>query len=150
MILALVDSSAVAGHYKKNPLKIESANLSQVGFIVNGGNLPSRHLQFSPGGGFERDGYLSLLETTGLMFQNSSLIFDPDHWDKGFALMAFSFEPDLGHSSCLTRRRTGVVGLDMRFHAALPSTMTLICIYYRDSILEIDSRRNPYLPYKRV
>ena len=150
VILALVDSAAVAGHYKKNPLKIESANLSQVGFVVNGENLPSRPLQFSPGDGFERDGYLSLLETTGLMFQNSSLMFDPDHWDKGFALMAFSFEPDLGHSSCLSRRRTGVVGLDMRFHAALPSTMTLICVYYRDSILEIDSRRNPFLPYKRV
>ena len=149
-ILALVDSAAIAGNYKKNPLKIEAANLNQVGFIVNGENLPSRPLQFSPGDGFERDGYLSLLETTGLMFQNTSLIFDPDHWAKGFALMAFSFEPDLGHSSCLSRRRTGVVGLDMRFHVALPSTMTLICVYYRDSILEIDSRRNPFLPYKRV
>ncbi|GAU89849.1 hypothetical protein RvY_02351 [Ramazzottius varieornatus] len=78
VILALVDSAAIAGHYKKNPLKVESANLSQVGFIVNSENLPSRPLQFTPGNGFERDGYLSLLETTGLMFQNSSLLFDPD------------------------------------------------------------------------
>ena len=150
VILALVDSAVIAGSYKKNPLKIESANLSQVGFVVNGENLPSRPLQFSAGDSFERDGYMSLLETTGLMFQNTSLMFDPDHWTKGFALMAFSFEPDLGHAACLSRRRTGVVGLDIRFHAALPSTTTLICVYYRDTVLEIDSRRNPFLPYKRV
>ncbi|GAV09665.1 hypothetical protein RvY_19167 [Ramazzottius varieornatus] len=46
VILALVDSAAIAGHYKKNPLETESANLSQVGFIVSGENLPSRPLQF--------------------------------------------------------------------------------------------------------
>ncbi|GAU87224.1 hypothetical protein RvY_00107 [Ramazzottius varieornatus] len=97
VILALVDSAAIAGHYKKNPLKVESVSLSQVGFIVNGENLPSRPLQFTPGNGFERDGYLSLLETTGLILARN-------------------------HDAHL----------------------------YRDSILEIDQRRNPFLPYKHV
>ena len=149
VIVALVDNQAIAGHYGKNPFKIQHCDISQIGFIVNGDNLPGRPLQFSAGDN-GRDGYLSLLESAGLMFQNTSLLFDADDWPNGFALMAFSFEPDLGQSGCLSRRRTGVVGLDIRFGSALPTTMTLICIYYRDSILEIDLRRNAFLPYKRV
>ena len=84
------------------------------------------------------------------MFQNTSLLFDADDWPNGFTLMAFSFEPDLRQIGCLSRCRTGVVGLYIRFASALPTTMTLICISYRDGILEIDSRRNAFLFHKRV
>jgi hypothetical protein len=153
VVVGIVNSQALAGSYVKSPYKVEHAGISQIGFTVNGESIPGRPIQFLPNeplASSYRDGYLSLLDTAGLTFKNSSLLFEADDWPSGYSFFAFSFEPDLGHAGCLSRRKQGLVGLDVRFSAGLTSTMELVIIYYRDSCLEIDSRRNAYLPYKRT
>ncbi len=148
LILSLVESKAIIGDLKLNPYNFQVGDLNQISVYVNGDPIPYKQLQIRSNN--TRDGYLSLLETTGCLFKNTSLQFKSSEWAKGFGLYGFLLEPEHSDGSCTNARKRGVVEISLHFSKATTKAYSLIVFYTRDAVVEIDAHRNVFLPLKRI
>ena len=149
LLVAFVDSRAVGGNLQLNPYKFQHLNIAQIVTYVNSEPLPSKTLQLDLTQHDSRDAYLSLLETTGMLHKNASLMFSEKAWRGGYSIFGFNLEPDVGDGSCLNVPKKGILGLSCTFAAPTTATYSVLIYYNKDGLIEIDSRRNIFLPYKR-
>lgn len=87
IVVRFVDSRAVAGHFKHNPYEIEHLNVAQIVKYANAEPVPSKPLLVAPAPGSFRDGYLSLLEATRILFKNGSQSFQSFDWPLEYSLL---------------------------------------------------------------
>lgn len=143
IFLGLVDFQAVAGHVKH-------LHITQIVTYINSEAILSKPLQLSPATGNYRDGYISLLKTTGILFKGASLLFSSADWPLGYSFFGFNLEPNVGDASCVNFTRKVVLGISCTF--AIPTTATYsVVIYYNlNAMTEIYARRNICCPYRRM
>ncbi len=146
--MGLVDAIAALGDFALSSYNFQLADVYQASVYVNGDPIPYKSVLIRNAD--YRDGYLSLLETTGYLFRNDRPSFTSTSWPSGFALYGFQLEPDHPDGSCTSLRKSGVVEISIQFSKATTKSYSIIVYSTRDSVVEIDSRRNVFLPLKRL
>ena len=144
IIVGMVANAAFNGSYGTNPFHFETFGLNFASFHVDGQQIPG--VMLTPD--FESGEYIRVFHTlfsgTGIHYSDSGNEISREDYDKGYALMALDFTPDLeahikSHWSLV---RHGSLRLEVRFQNALPAPVTIITYAEFDNIIEIDRNRS--------
>lgn len=104
--------------------------------------ISSKPLEFLLATGNYGDGYLSVLETTGILFENESPPFPSADWLLGHSLLGFNLIPDASDASSVNVIKKGVHGISCRFAILTRATYSIIIYYNQNAINETDALWN--------
>ena len=147
LVITLVDSAAFAGDVTKNPFNFHHFNLSSLCAYVDGERYPNRPIQPDFGNNDTVEAYQSLYNGTGMRDDNRGLYFDRDMYEKGYTMYLIQLSPGEPDSMAYDLTQRGNVRLEMKFKAALPSTVTALVYAEYDDQMEIDRDRNVMMDY---
>jgi len=121
--------------------------VNYLALYVNGEMVPSR--PYTPNftsGHYIRD-YTSLFRGTGVLYSDKTIDISRSEYANGYTLWVFDLTPDQANSRCISPQRTGTVRLELKFAAALASTINVVCYAEFESLIEIVKYRNVIAPY---
>ena len=132
LIVAFLDSAAVAGTYATNPFNFKNYGLNRIGLYVDnvpvGGN-PLRLNYDASSGQTVLPAYDSMFDIMRKWMQDSGNQLERDDIANGYALYCFDIEPRISsHENYLTLLKQGNTRIEAQFSKALPNTVT--CIAY--------------------
>lgn len=144
IIMGFVNNKAFNGDRKMNPFNFQHYKINYLSLYVDGRQIPSKPLQpdFTKNSLYV-DSYHTLFSGTGIHFLNEGNNITRMDYPNGYCLFAFDLTPDLSANSNTHWNliRHGSVRLEIRFDAALSSTINCIIYAEYENILEIDSSR---------
>lgn len=144
IILGFVYNKAFNGDKTLNPFNFQNTAINYLSLYVDGQQIPGKPLQPEFGANDTWvQSYHTLFSGTGIHFQNEGLGIDRESYARGYCLFAFDLTPDLS-ANCFTHWnlvRHGSVRIEVRFGAALTTTMNCIVYAEYDNVIEIDSAR---------
>jgi len=79
--------------------------------------------------------------------KDENLDISREDYPGGYAIYAYDLSPDLSDSGHFNLQREGSVRVDIKFAAALPNTVNVVCYAEFDSVIEIDRHRNIIFNY---
>lgn len=146
LVVAFVDSVAVAGTYSTNPFNFKNYELNRIGLYVDnipiGGN-PLR-LNFDASSGQTiLPAFNSMFEVMGKWMQDSGNQIERDDVGQGYALYCFDVEPRItSQESYTTLLKQGNTRIEGQFSKALPNTVTCIVYATFPALFKITSSRD--------
>lgn len=142
VVIAMVDSSAAAGSYSRNPYNFKTFNVNHMQLFTD--NEPVHVRPLKPD--LHHNSYLHCYETLyrGLnrMDGEKSNIIKRVDWDKGYALFAFDLTPDMDAEDHYALIKHGNLSLNIEFSADLPNAIDVLVYAEFDNIIEITSEGN--------
>lgn len=145
ILVSLIDSEAFAGDQKKDPLKMELFNLSEIQVMTDGVSVPGRPLAISsPDQRGVAGAYLALHDSIGAPNMN---LFSPgivrDFFSKGYGIFAFSlYGAGPGDNNFMQMKRSANVRVEGSFSTPLTKPVTALIYAEFPSVLEIEASRN--------
>ena len=145
IFVAFVKNSAFNGQFDKNPFNFELFGLNFLCCYVNGYGVPS--IPYQPHDKLTLREYYGLMDALNQNDTSTYCDIDRDEFNKGYAIFGFNFAPDLsdgcgtvGHVNPIKR---GALRIQATFNTALAEPITVLTYCEFDSMLQIDSDRNP-------
>ena len=147
LVLGLVDNEAFNGSFTMNPFNFKHFSLSELSIYLDGIQQGIKPIKSS----FAQNNYvrsfMTLFGGTGKENRDEGNDLDREDYKNGYALYAFDLTPDLSDEGHFNLARQGSVRVDMKFDAALPSTVTVIAYAEFENVIEIDRSRNIVFDY---
>lgn len=150
VVVAMVDSDAYNGNYKKSPFNFKHNQLTAMGLYVNGEPMPGKPLEtkFTAAGGEHYiKAYLNMFQGNGAFGADVGNHITREDFAGGYALFAFDLTPDLSDGDHLSLVRRGNLKLEMRFGEALPRTVMVLVYAQFDNLIEITRERTVLFDY---
>ena len=146
----MVDSTAaITGEFKKNPFNFQHFNVSSIGIMVNGEEMPFKTIPLSYGAnGQFVEAFITQFSGTGKLFHNLGNGIGRNEFPNGYAMYCFDLTPDLcsasPHFNAIQR---GTLEVDITFSAAPATPVSLICYGEFENLIQIDAERNVVYDY---
>ena len=149
VIVGLVDHAGFSGRFSENPFFFQNFGLTNLTLYVNGVPHPNANgMDFD----FENDNYM-----IGYHGLHKSL--HRGVWENGCAISYFEYKnantffvfnltPDLCDFDHFNYPQNGILKLGYTFANELTKTVSLICYFEYDDIIEINKTREVYIDYK--
>lgn len=143
VVFGLISQESGNGSYATNPLCFPHFQATDVGVYINGESQPRRPLKLDFGtANHYSTAYMNLFEVSEKFNKDAGLTITRSDFANGYALYAFTLDPnDLGHEY-INLVKHGNVRLEMKFKTGLPKAVTCIAFGVFESYLEIDHSRN--------
>ena len=140
--VALVNSEAFNGSYKKNPYNFAHYNCNYVGFSVDGHPLPARPFQPNFKDNLYVDSYCAFAyQQNKSRGEVCSDYITRQEYPKGCCIYVFDLTAS-SDSQQLPVLRKGLTRLELKFAVALPESVTVVVYGSFPDILKIDKARN--------
>ena len=141
IVLALVNSTNLHGTYATNPFAFEHFNLSHISLNVNGDQITTQGTEVDLTGPRVALSYLSIFDGLGVSNCDQGVDLKISEYTQGKILHVFN----LRHArEAFCPPKFGNVAINLRFRAALPSTITVICYAEYQSVMYINQNRQVY------
>ena len=147
IVIGLVDATAFAGAYAKNPFNFKHHNLKFCSLLIDGKMKPLTPITCDFANGKSLRNYFSLYEATGKMFLDSGMDIDRTEYGSGYAMLAWNFTPELEDSGCYHVVKKGDIRLELQFSQALAAPVNIVVYSEFDSAIKIDKDKNVLPPY---
>jgi len=145
-IIGLVDTAAMQGDPKLNPLNFQHFNLKQISLNVDGERIPLNGINCNYGENLFMEGYQSLIDVIGKYKNDNSFMVKRSEYNQGTALYGFQLVPELVQGAFNLKRNTNV-RLDITFANSLTKNVTVIVWFSYDSVLEISNARDIFYDF---
>ena len=136
------------GAYNLNPFNFEHFNLTRVKIYLDGQQHSIRPLETDFANHLYVTAYTSLFAGTGKLYKDEGNELTREDFEGGYAFYAFDLTPDLADGGHFNLLKQGNVRLDLKFGAALESTINVIAYAKFENCLEVDRARNIIFDYK--
>lgn len=148
VIMGFVSNAAYNGRANKNPFNFQHYDLTYLCMLNQGKMLPAR--AFTPD--FANDkyarSYLSLFTDLGRYHNSQNININYDEYKNGYTLFAFDLTPDMAANESHTSiNKNGNIGIDIKFGAALPETVTVVVFAEYRNTVEIDKSRGVFTDF---
>ena len=147
IVIGCVQNRGFNGAYNLNSFNFEHFNLTQVKIYLDGQQHSIRPLETDFANHLYVTAYTSLFAGTGKLYKDEGNGLTREDFEGGYALYAFDLTPDLADGGHFNLLKRGNVRLDLKFGAALESTINVIA-YAEFESLEVDRSRNIIFDYK--
>ena len=142
LCLALVESSALDGHYKKSPFNFKPFSVSEIDVRVNGKSVTNDPIKID----FDNNDYVLpyfwMFRNTGGLFTNEPII-NYGQYKKGYFIYVFDLTQDNEHGiNEFHQPRSGVISLDIRLSEAPDVPLALVGMFEKEMIAVCDEHRN--------
>lgn len=149
LIVAFVDSAAVAGTYSTNPFNFKHYGLNRIGLYVDnvpvGGNPLKLNFDDSSGQ-TTLPAYNSMFDVMGKWMQDSGNDLNRSDIGNGYALYCFDIEPRItSQEHFLTLLKQGNTRIEAQFSKALTNTVTCIAYATFSTLFKITGSRDVIL-----
>uniref|UniRef100_A0ABD2WI17 Uncharacterized protein n=1 Tax=Trichogramma kaykai TaxID=54128 RepID=A0ABD2WI17_9HYME len=143
IIIGFVENKAYNGDKSLNPFNFKHFGINFLCLYIDGVQIPSKPLTPDFSRNEYVDAYHTLFSGTGIHFLDNGNNLSRLKYPNGYCLFAFDLTPDLSANdlSHWNLIKHGSVRLDVRFAAALESTVNCIIYAEYENILEIDASR---------
>ena len=148
IVIGCVQNRGFNGAYNLNPFNFEHFNLTQVKIYLDGQQHSIRPLETDFANHLYVTAYTSLFAGTGKLYKDEGNGLTREDFEGGYALYAFDLTPDLADGGHFNLLKQGNVRLDLKFGAALESTINVIAYAEFENCLEVDRSRNIIFDYK--
>ena len=106
-----MDNDSYNGNYKKNPLNFQHYNLTQIGLLVNGEDVPFKPLKLNFDNKLIVTAYNTLFSGTGKLHGNSGSIIKREDYSEGCTIIAADLTPfEIGDNFDLKEEGTLSIG----------------------------------------
>lgn len=141
----LVTSRAFNGDYKRNPLKMEHADLTSVSLSVNNVCQPAgRPIPLNFKEKLYNEAFLQLYKATHKYGKNTSCWVNSEDFGNGTTLFCWDLDGHEGVGDYLPLPKVGTTKISGTFDSALPEAMTLVLYGQFARSMNIDQARNVY------
>lgn len=147
VVVAMVDSAAMAGDFQKNPYNFKHYNFNHLQLYSDGNPVRSRPLKPDMAQNCYIHCYETLYRGLNKMDGERSSIIKRVDWNKGYALTAFDLTPDMDAGDHHALIKHGNLRLELDFNDELPTTINIIVYAEFDNIIEITSDRQIQFDY---
>ena len=138
IVIGCVQNRGFNGAYNLNPFNFEHFNLTQVKIYLDGQQHSIRPLETDFANHLYVTAYTSLFAGTGKLYKDEGNGLTREDFEGGYALYAFDLTPDLADGGHFNLLKQGNVRLDLKFGAALESTINVIAYAEFENCLEVD------------
>lgn len=142
-MIGIVKAQAFEGAYNMNPFNFEHHGLKYVSLVVDGKNVPQKPLVCDFNTHSTLRNHLTMLKSTGKVFNNGGVDIDRSDYENGYSILAFDLTPDLDEieSRCYHVIKKGNIQLELKFGAGLPAPVNVVVYSGYDSSIRIDKNR---------
>ena len=148
VVLAFQPNATYNGTAKKNPLKFNPHNLTQLFVLYGGRQIPEVPYTFDFPNGDYSQGYMSLYIGTGARYKDYGVNISYDDYRTGYCFFVLDFTAEMaGDDSAFTPFKEGQFDIDLTFGSNTLNSLNLICYAEYDNVVEIDANRNIYKNY---
>lgn len=147
VVVAMVDSAAMAGAYERNPYNFKHYSFSYLQLFSDGAPVHARPLKPNFADGNYIHCYETLYRGLNKMDGERSSIIKRVEWNKGYSLAAFDLTPDMDSSDHFPPIKHGNLRLEIEFADALPETINVLVYAEFDNIVEITVDRQLQFDY---
>ena len=141
IVVGLVKATAFEGAYAENPYNFQNFNLKFCSLLVDGKMVPQKPLDSDFTNDLTLRNYHTLLETTGVLFNQGGIGIDRSEYEQGYSLIAFNLIPDLEESGCYHLIKKGNIRLELKFSQALANPVNVVIYAEFDGAVKIDKNR---------
>ena len=148
--MVMVNSAALNGDYKKNPLNFKTITTWFLRIAINGEEVPFRPLQLSYTAGNPRyiEAFLTMFSGAGKLFYNAGNDVTRDEYAGGYAVYVADLTPDMcGSSPHLNVVQRGNLAVDIKFFTDPTDAVSLVCYGEFENTIHINSERNVIYDY---
>ena len=139
--ICMMDNDSYNGNYKKNPLKFQHYNLTQIGISVNGEEIPFKPLKLNFDDKLFVTAHYTLFSGTGKLHGNNGSIIKREDYSEGYTIIVADLAPfEIGDNFDL--KAVGTLSINLVFKSPLATTVTVLVYAEYDNVIEIDSNRN--------
>lgn len=150
VIIAFVLNSAVNGSAPQNPFNFQHFDLNYLSLTRDGVPVTSKPIQpiFTGENLNYALSFFSCFSGTSIYTKDDGFGVSRDDYINGYVVHCFDLTSDSSvNSHQWSLRKNGVIGLDLRFGAALPATISCIAYGEFQNLVEIDHNRRVLLDY---
>ena len=128
VVIAQVETAAVEGDYKKNPLNFQHFGLNRLNLRINGRQVPSEPLKpdFAAATPLVAREYNHIFMNTGKYRVNRSNVVTEDQFCGGATVFPFDLNPDLCNGYHLHPSKPGVGEIEVAWEEALAEPITIL------------------------
>ena len=145
IVIGFVDSSAFNGHLGKKPFKFEHVQIRSITLRRDGDAVPFESIEMDQSSEENKcfqQGYLSLLQGTGRLYQDQGFHITPEEYINGNALFAFDLSRDNSGCGQFDLLEEGRIGVEVKLQTATTKATTMIVYMETDHIYAIDKEGN--------
>lgn len=142
LIIGCVENEALNGSFTKNPYNFKHFSVNHLALHVDGQSEVYKPLQPNYVGQNFIHSFNNLFSGIGRLYKDEGIPIDRHSYAGGYTLYAFDLSPDLTDGGHLNLLKTGTVRLEIKFGAALPSTINVIVYAEFENIVYIDKNRS--------
>jgi len=146
VLLAFIDTTAKAGHYKQNPFKFQHYNMTKIDLKVN-----SKNVVFTDGLSMKLDKQMDVLEAYDTLYSCLSpcskdlTILD---YVKGNFIVAFDLTPDLFSGEHFNNLINGRLEVSLKFATDITKSIVLIAYLEFDNVISISNTKKVTCSYQ--
>ena len=142
VIIGLVRSDAFNGDKTKNPFNFQHFNASSIILRKNGNAIPLEEIDLDFENNCYLQGYMSLVQATGKLFQDQGFSITPEQYKNGYVLYGFDLTPDLTPCNSFNLLQEGTLSLEIKLKSNTNVSVTTVVYLEYQNLLEIDSEGN--------
>ena len=142
LVIGCVDNRAFNGDVARNPFNFKHYSLSEISIYLDGQQQAIKPLHSDFAHNDYVRSFMTLFSGTGKVNRDEGNDISRTDFADGYALYAFDLSPDLSEQDHFNLTRQGSVRVDLKFAAALPSTVTVVVYAEFENVIEIDRNRN--------
>ena len=143
VVIGLVRSDAFNGTLNKNPFNFQHFGVQSIVLRKNGAPMPFEEIELDYDNDCYYQGYLSLVASTGKLYQDQGFALPPDQYPHGYALYAFSLT-DSSKCGTLDLIQEGKLSLEIKLKSPTTHSVTTVVYLEYNTILELDNEGNIY------
>lgn len=146
VIFGMVETDAFNGNLHKNPFNFQHFNANRVALRKNGQNVPMEPMELDFDDAGHLIGYFNMMHGLNLWNKNlSNGIYPLKDFKDGYCIYCFDLTADGNNGSHFNLIQEGNLSLEIKLKTAHASSITIVCYFEYDNILEISSSRNIFL-----
>ena len=145
LIVGMVNASAHAGDFSKNPLRFQHYNVKKAGFYIDNESACKPPYELSPSQGLYMAPYLELFSILGKFGEDQDMGLTPENFLEGNFLLPFDVVPTAaGNLDYIAKKDGGTCSLEIYFSEPLPEDIYVLTYGVFPYVLEIDAARNVF------
>jgi hypothetical protein len=142
VVIGLVRSDAFNGSPNKNPFNFQHFNVQNVVLRKNGNPLPMEEIVLDYENNCYYQGYMSLVQATGTLYQDQGFAITPEQYKNGYVLYGFDISNSPGPCNSLDLLEEGKLSLEIKLKTPTTVSVTTVVYLEYESIIEIDKEGN--------
>lgn len=142
VLVGLVEDSAAAGDYSKNPFNFQHFGTNYISLYVNNRMVPNPPYQPNFAGAEYKYAYDGVLESINKARSERPISLTPDEFKAGYTIWAFDLTPDQNSLTSHSYQGKGSIRLIIKFSTPLTHATTVILHAEYDASITIDKFRN--------